>query len=254
MPQPRENPALGDLDGDFDLRLVARFRRSRRDDRRAVVPRPVRVRPLDRRLIPARIGDAGPQLIRHDHRGDAAKVLHGPRVTLDEIDAALRERRLGVGVVGGAQHRDEELDGDELAGRRVHQRRPLPRVVDKRLLAGGVDLAHRGALLRQPAPIVPAERRIPIAVGMRRQILEMQELQRHARPTQLGVHPDQIGPRPGDRQRQLRPIQRALQRVVAERADRVPGERQSPCARVTTEADRARTDPQTPGRLPVTPA
>ena len=77
VPQPRENPAFGDLDGDFDLRLVARLRRSRGDDRRPVVPRPVRIRPLDRRLIPARIGDAGPQLIRHDHRGDAAKVLHG---------------------------------------------------------------------------------------------------------------------------------------------------------------------------------
>ena len=45
--QPRENPALGDLDGDFDFRFVARLRRSRRDDRRAVVPRPVRVGPLE---------------------------------------------------------------------------------------------------------------------------------------------------------------------------------------------------------------
>jgi hypothetical protein len=28
-------------------------------------------------------------LIRHHHRGHAAQVLHRPRVTLDEIDAAL---------------------------------------------------------------------------------------------------------------------------------------------------------------------
>ena len=32
VPQPRENPAFGDLHGDFDLRFVAGFRRARRDD------------------------------------------------------------------------------------------------------------------------------------------------------------------------------------------------------------------------------
>jgi hypothetical protein len=217
------------------------------------VPRPVAIRPLDPRLIPARIGHAGPQLIRHDHRGDAAKILHGPRVTLDEIDAALGEGRLGVGVVGRAEHGDEEFDRDDLAGRRVDQHRPLPRVIDKRLLARRVDLAHRGALLRQPAPVVPAEGRIPVAVRMRRQILEMEELQRDARATQLGVHPDQIGSRPRDGQRQLRPVQRPLQRVVAERADGIPGERHR-LRPGHHRGDRSRTDPQTPGCVPVTPS
>lgn len=68
-------------------------------------------------------GDAGPQLIRHDHRGDTAKVLHGARVTLDEIAAALGERRLRVGVVGGAEHGDDEFDGHDFAGRCVDRRR-----------------------------------------------------------------------------------------------------------------------------------
>jgi hypothetical protein len=81
-------------------------------------------------------------LIWHDHRGDTAKILHGPRVALDEIDAALGQRGLGVGVVGGAEHGDEEFDRDDLAGRRVHERWPLPGVVDKRFLAGRVDLTH----------------------------------------------------------------------------------------------------------------
>ena len=92
------------------------------------------------------------------------------------------ERGLGVGVVGGAEHRDEEFDRDDLAGRRIDQRRPLPRIIDKRFLARRVDLAHRGALLRQPPPVVSAERRIPIALRMGRQIFEMQQFQRHARP------------------------------------------------------------------------
>jgi hypothetical protein len=251
--QPRENPALGDLDGDFDLRFVTRLRRPRGDDRRAVVARPVRIRPLDPRLIPARLGDAGAQLIRHDHGGDAAKVLHGARVTLDEVDAALGARGLGVGVVGGAEHGDKEFDRDDLASGRIDQCRSLSRVVDKRFLPRRVDLAHRGALLRQPAPVVRAERRIPVPVGMHGQIFQMQELQRHARPPQLGVHPDQIGAWPRDRQRQRRPIQRALQRVVAERADGIPGERHR-LGPGHHRGDRARTDPQTPGRLAVAPA
>ena len=47
-------------------------------------------------------------LIRHDHRGHAAKVLNASRATLNEIDAALSERGLGVGI-RGAEHGDEKF-------------------------------------------------------------------------------------------------------------------------------------------------
>src|SRR5690242_15204799 len=43
--------SLGDLHTDLDLRLVARLRRPRRQDRRRVVLRPLLVRALDRRLV-----------------------------------------------------------------------------------------------------------------------------------------------------------------------------------------------------------
>jgi hypothetical protein len=44
--EPRENPALGDLHGDFDLRFVPRFRRPRRQDGGAVVLGELLVRAL----------------------------------------------------------------------------------------------------------------------------------------------------------------------------------------------------------------
>jgi len=197
--------------------------------------------------------DGGFEIIRHQQPRNALEELEHAHMSADPIGQRLRPARRGEGVVRGAEHGDEEFDGDDLAGGRIDQRRPLPRVVDKRLLARRVDLAHRGPLLRQPAPVVPAERRIPVAVRMGRQIFEMQELQRDARAPQFGVHPDQIGPWPGDRQRQLRPVQRPLQGVVAERADGVPSERHR-LRPSHHRGDRARTDPQTPGRLPVTPS
>ena len=113
MPQPRQDPAFGDLDGDLDLGFVPRLRRTRGHDGRTVVTRPVRIGPLDRGLIPAWIGDARPELIRHDHRGDAAEKLHRPRVTLNEVDAALGPRGFRERVVGGAEHREEEFHGDD---------------------------------------------------------------------------------------------------------------------------------------------
>ena len=116
-------------------------------------------------------------------------------MTLDEIGAPLGLGRLGVGVVGGAQHGDEEFDRAHDPGRRVDERRPLAGVVDKDLLAGRVDLAHRQALPREPVAVVPAERRIPIAVRMLLQILQVQQLQRDAGAPQLGVDPGQIGQR-----------------------------------------------------------
>jgi len=68
---------------------------------------------MDRRLVPAGIGDDTPALVRHDHRGDPSEILHGPRVTLNEVDAALGEGGLGAGVGRGAEDRDQELHRDQ---------------------------------------------------------------------------------------------------------------------------------------------
>ena len=106
--QAREDPSLRDLHADFDLRLVARLARTRRHDRRPVVPRHVAVRPLDRRLVPARHHHPGLELIRHDHLRHAVEVREGALVRSDEVSDALRRCRLSIREVRGAEHRDEE--------------------------------------------------------------------------------------------------------------------------------------------------
>jgi hypothetical protein len=63
MPEPGEDPALGDLDADFRLGFVPRFRRSRRQNRGLVVRGPLGVRALQNRFIAAEIAHAGLHLI-----------------------------------------------------------------------------------------------------------------------------------------------------------------------------------------------
>ena len=108
------------------------------------MPRPVRVGPLDARLIPARHRDAGPQLIRHAHRRDAAKVLHRPDVARDAVGAALgaaSPRRRCSWRRRARRRTVRRRSTSPVAG--VDHRWPLARVVDERFLAGRVDLAHR---------------------------------------------------------------------------------------------------------------
>ncbi|MDB4990044.1 MAG: hypothetical protein JWN04_5222 [Myxococcaceae bacterium] len=66
--------------------------------------------------------------------------------------------RLGVRVVRSAEHRDEQLDLDHLAGGAVHEVRVLTRVVDEQLVAGQVVLTHH-----EPAPLLKST--IAIAEG-----------------------------------------------------------------------------------------
>ena len=192
MAQPRQNPALGDLDGDFGLRFVSGFRGTRRNDDRVIVLGPLGVGALHARLVAARHRHAGPQLVRHPDRRHAAKVLDGVDVAGDPVRALLRAGRLGKGVVRGAEHRDEQLDGDHLAGPGVDDRRAHPRVVDERLLAGRMHLPHREPLPRAPGAIAAAERRIAVAGRVGGQVLDVQQFQRDAR---AGGAPG--GPRPG---------------------------------------------------------
>src|SRR5262245_13388359 len=60
----REDPALSDEHACLDLRLVSRARRSRRQNRRRVVVRPLLVRALDGRLVAARYNAGALELVR----------------------------------------------------------------------------------------------------------------------------------------------------------------------------------------------
>jgi hypothetical protein len=67
-----EDPPLHDLDGHFDLRLVARFRRPRRQNHRPVVLSEI-VGALEPGLIAARDDDPALELIADERGGDAAE-------------------------------------------------------------------------------------------------------------------------------------------------------------------------------------
>ena len=81
MAQPREDPALGDLDGHFDFGLVPRFRRSGGQNHRRVVRRPFFVRALEDRFVAAGVADAGlaadPARSRRGRRPDTPPLGHG---------------------------------------------------------------------------------------------------------------------------------------------------------------------------------
>ncbi len=224
MPKPREDPPLRDQHGRLDFRLVTGLRRTRRQDHGAVVARPVGVAALDAGLIPAGIAHAGAKLVGDDEGRGAAEVLQDARVAAEEVGQALRPRRLGVGVVRGAEHPHKELDIDPLAGPRIDQVRVLPSVVDKQLLASLVDLPHRATLQRHPATIVGAEGRVAETVGVLSEILQVEQFQRDPLPPQLGVDMDGVRQRPRRGEGQLGPPEPFLQLIVGQGGDGLPRE------------------------------
>ncbi len=78
---------------------------------------------------------------------------------------ALGGDRLGVEVVGRAQHGHEQLclDGDR-SGPSVVDRETLAGEVDEELLAGAVLLAHHQIHMSLPGPVVQTELRVAVAV------------------------------------------------------------------------------------------
>src|SRR3989454_12804437 len=153
----------------------------------ALVLREFVVGPLQAWLVAARHDDATLQLIGHDGLGDAAEELEGALVARDPVRDLLGARRFGVGVVRGAQHGDEELDRDHLAGGRLDNRRLLAGVVDEAFLAGAMDLAHRQAAALEPAPVDFAELGVAVAVRMLLEIFEMEQLEGDAGLAPLGM-------------------------------------------------------------------
>ena len=222
MPEAGEDPPLGDLHGHFDFRLVAWLRRARGQDDGAVVLREVVVGPLHARLVAARHDDAALELIGHDGLGDAAEELEGALVAGDPIRDLLGAGRFGVGVVRGAQHGDEELDRDHLAGGGLDDPRLLAGVVDEALLAGAMDLAHRQAPALEPAPVELAELGVAVAVRMLLEIFQMEQLERDAGLAPLGMQVGAVGDGAMMRGRGRGPVHAGLQRLVAEGVDLGP--------------------------------
>ena len=117
----REQPALGDLHADFDLRLVTRRPRSRGQDGRRVVPPQLRGHALDRRVVAARGGHRALELVGDDCASHATDERERAGHARHEVDDLLRARRLCVGEIARAEHRDEELHFGDLARLRIEE-------------------------------------------------------------------------------------------------------------------------------------
>ncbi len=104
---------------------------------------------------------------------------------LDPVRQRLRPGRFGVGVVGGAQHRDEDLGVAYLAGDPIDDADLLARVVDEHLVAGHVVLAHHRGQPPLELPIKIAKARVAIAIRIGLAVLLPQHHQVDARPLEL---------------------------------------------------------------------
>jgi hypothetical protein len=206
---------------------------------------------LQTRLVAAGDDDAALELVAHHGCRDPAEEGEGPGMAGDPVGDLLGAGGLGVGVVGGAQRGDEQLDRHHLAGGGVEEPRLLAGVVDEALVAGAVDLAHGEPAPLEPAPVQVAEARIAIAVGMPLQILQVQQLERDARLASLGVNPGTVRRRALSLPGHLRPpIEPALQGGVGQQLHLGPVQT-GPLSPGEHAGDRAHPDAQALGHRPV---
>jgi hypothetical protein len=84
---------------------------------------------------------------------------------------------LGVGVVAGTQHADEDLDLMHLAGVGIDDGGRLTGIVDKDFLSTLVGEAHRWLQVLGPLAIQGAELAVAVAVRMGFAILDPQQAQ-----------------------------------------------------------------------------
>jgi hypothetical protein len=195
--QGREDPPLGHAHVRFDDRLVPGMSRAGGYDGGAVGRGELQVGAIDDGLVAAGGRDAAAEVIGHDDRGRPAEELDHPHVGADPRGQVLRGTRLGVHVAARPQHADEQLDRDQRARGGVDDHRPLAGEVHEGLLAGAMDLAHRGRQRVRPLVVVPTELAVAIPVGMLLEVLEVEPLQGHPGPLELLVDPGHIGQRPG---------------------------------------------------------
>jgi hypothetical protein len=158
-----------------------------------------------------------------DGAGDAAEEGQGALMAAEPVGLLLGARRLGVGVVGGAEDGDEQLDRADLAGGGIGQPGLLTGVVDEAFVAGAVDLAHRQAPPLQPAAVDLAELGVTIAGRVLLQVLEVEQLQGDAGLSSLGVDPHTVRPGPSPLAGHLRPaVEPRLQGLVRQLVDLDP--------------------------------
>ena len=126
--------------------------------------------------------------------GHAAERCEGSGVGADPVSQRLGPARLGVGEVGGAHDRDENLRRTDLAGEPIDDHRHrVAGVIDKQLVAADVGLPHRHRQSRCPAAVQLAEARIAIPFGAALDVLVPQHRQGDVLALELAVNLSPIG-------------------------------------------------------------
>lgn len=196
MAQARQDPALHDLHPDLDLGLVFGFIRARRDHGHAVVRGHRRIGGIQVRFVAAGARYPGPEIVGDEERGHAADEVEQTHVRTDPVGELLGPGGLGVGVVAGPEHGDEDLGGMDLTRSAIDDRYGLAGIVDEQFLAGAVALAQGAGQGITVRPVVHAE--LGVAVGVVRvngTVFLPQELQGDAFFLELLVHHGPIGGR-----------------------------------------------------------
>jgi hypothetical protein len=157
------------------------------------MPRHVGVGPVDHRLVERGLGDAGLQIVADRLPCGAAEIGEGADVRGDPVRQLLAPGRLGVREAGGAEHRDEDLHRDDLAGIGVNHLPGAAGEIDKHPLAGDMNLTHRRLQPAGPGPVQIAEPRIAEPVGSAGAVLFPQQRQCHIGTAQLAMHHPQSG-------------------------------------------------------------
>jgi hypothetical protein len=131
MAQTRQHPALHNLDSHFDLSLVARPPHSSWQHRSAVMAGHVLVGSADPRLVATCGGHTGLEVVADDLPRDTAKAGERADMAANPVWQRLRPACLGIGEVGGAERRHEDLGTPHFARRAVDHLDRLSSIVDK---------------------------------------------------------------------------------------------------------------------------
>lgn len=166
MAQAGQNPPLDDLHADLNLGFVAWFPDSGRNDGHAIVLGQRLIRGVELRLIPASLGDPAFEIVGDHDLGHATEEGEGPDMRGRPVRQRLCPGRLGIGIVGGPQHGDEDLRLAERPGVPGAHRHGLPRIIDEQLLARPMLLAQTPIQGLEPDAIPVAEAAVLVAVGM----------------------------------------------------------------------------------------
>jgi len=174
-------------------------------------------------LVAVGAGHEGTRLVGHQQAGHAADELQRVNDAGHPVAGFLAGGGAGIGVIGGAEHRDKYLGLRYLAGAGVHDGQRLPGVVHKQLVARLVGLAHGAFQALCPGLVLLAEGAVLVRLPCMMVLVFLpQQLQGDAGASQLAVDVCAIGFEVPGRARHRRLVEPGLEFFVAQGLGQCP--------------------------------